>query len=1074
MTTFKSKTAQAVVGLVTALFVLVGASTASAAYNFTTNLSMGMTSSAVTELQKVLNMSADTQVSATGAGSPGAESMYFGAKTKAAVIAFQNKYASAILAPVGLTAGTGFVGASTRAQLNIISAGGTTPPSGNLPVGCTSTSGFSPVTGLPCNGGSNTQTGPVTVSLASSNPASNTLVETQATADLAHFTFSGAGTVTSLEFQKLGISADTTLSNVYLYEGGMRLTDSASVITGGLIRFSNPSGLFMVNGSRTISVRADIADTTSGQTVGIRLNNFMVVGGTAVTNASVSGNMFSIADNAGISSVVIDGNTVATPSVDPGTSNYTIWNASVSVSNRAVWLKGANFRVIGSAESGALQNARLVVDGLAVGSAVASVATNGTVSFDLMSAPLSLSTGAHTIEVRADVVGGANRSFYVSLQNAGDLMLTDSQFYVNVSLTNSGTNNTAGTFSMNNSGTITINSGTLSLSKDTTFSASTVTSGASNVVLSRYNLRAYGEAVKVMQVKVDIDLGTGTEGLNDITLYANGAPIGTSQDSADEDDQLTFNLGSSLIVPAGSVVTLEVRGNTIDTASASYTGTITTQVTIPASQAQGMTSYALYPTLAMSSATTVVTAGAASVTFAASNAVTDQAIASNASNVRIGSFVIQAGSNEGVRVTNIQTELDGAATAEVTDFTNLRLSSNGGLLVGGANPSPQNPSSSNNFSVDFTVAAGQSKIVDVYADVTGATDGEKIIMQLTLTARGATSNVSITAGVSDIDGQTMTVGSGALDTVTVVSSTATSAHYIIGGTNAESIIRYNAKATNGPVTIQELTFTLGGTANAIVSLSVVGTTGGSACSAQVSSTTVTITGCNIPVPYTLGGTDLIVTPTYNTVGVNFASDSTATVDLTDIEYTNGSTTVDADLDGAVDADNLADTAASNAMHLVATLPTLTLTSTNTILADGEKKVGSVTIFASAGGNINLETLPITVTVGGGAMIDGLATTDVIVLKEGNTTIATSDDIAADSASEAAVVTFDNDEIVSAGSSRTFDIYVTFNTVTGDNDSASISLAPSSDFTFDDINGGGADLVGTYILNYPTNSVTISD
>lgn len=57
MTNIKSKTAKVVAGLVTALFVLVGAQSA-AAYEFTSNLSMGMTSPAVMELQKVLNMSA--------------------------------------------------------------------------------------------------------------------------------------------------------------------------------------------------------------------------------------------------------------------------------------------------------------------------------------------------------------------------------------------------------------------------------------------------------------------------------------------------------------------------------------------------------------------------------------------------------------------------------------------------------------------------------------------------------------------------------------------------------------------------------------------------------------------------------------------------------------------------------------------------------------------------------------------------------------------------------------------------------------------------------------------------------
>jgi hypothetical protein len=96
-----------------------GGSTVSWCYSFNTNLSIGMSGSAVTALQTALQKDGES-VSVNGT---------FDDQTAAAVTGFQEKYATAILAPNGLTNGTGYAGVSTRAELNsLFGCNGVVPP----------------------------------------------------------------------------------------------------------------------------------------------------------------------------------------------------------------------------------------------------------------------------------------------------------------------------------------------------------------------------------------------------------------------------------------------------------------------------------------------------------------------------------------------------------------------------------------------------------------------------------------------------------------------------------------------------------------------------------------------------------------------------------------------------------------------------------------------------------------------------------------------------------------------------------------------------------------------------------
>lgn len=362
--------------------------------------------------------------------------------------------------------------------------------------------------------------GNVTASLAYDTPAAQTIaisstVKTVAT--LAKFTFNGSGTVTQLVVKRTGVSADTDLSNVFLFNGDTRLTDAASVGGTSLITFNNPTGLFTVNGSMTVSVVAEIpAGTTAGKTIGAQLTSFTVANGSAAS-VSVSGNLMTTATASDLAYADFGTVTPTGGSYEPA-NDVEVFRSSVTINNRDMKLSRMIIRNIGSAQQADIKNFRLRVDGTQV-AVNQMMDSNGYVYFSF--SPATLKAGTRIVSVLADVVGGSSRNFQFQIRSASDVNFMDVQYG-----TNTASNDT---YPVGSASSNSITSGSLTIQKATDSPSGNVTDGTSDVTLAKYTITAYGEPMKIETLYVGATSSDATVGsLRNGRILINGVQYGST------------------------------------------------------------------------------------------------------------------------------------------------------------------------------------------------------------------------------------------------------------------------------------------------------------------------------------------------------------------------------------------------------------------------------------------------------------------------------------------------------------------------------------------------------------------
>ncbi|MEK7538556.1 MAG: hypothetical protein AAB552_01815 [Patescibacteria group bacterium] len=834
------------------------ASAMAATITFTTSLKQGSTGMDVKNLQMVLNMSSDTQVSTVGAGSPGNETSTFGPATKKAVMKFQEKYASEILAPVGLTSGTGFVGPSTRSKLNMVAAGGVSTGSTSTIPGCTSTAGFSPTTGQSCAGAVVTQppaagttttcttvgsvttctttsgtsvSGGLTVS-APAQPGNGLAVESAARVPFTKVTLTAGAsdvTVNGITVERTGAASDSVFSGVVLVDEDGTQLDIAK--TFGSTHQATVGGTFTVKAgtSKTLTIGGNIAADLSsyaGQVASISVVS-VNTSGTVSGALPISGAMHTANSTLTIGTAVgstssYDPGTTASKAI--GTTGYKFTGVRVTAgSAEDVRLKATRFYQAGSAGSGDLSNVKIYVDGTAYDTTVSADGKYYSANFG---SGIVIAKGlGKDIWIAGDITGSgsAARTVDFDIQKNTDVYVVGETY--GYGIIGSGTITTS-TPSLNGYA-LTINAGSVtSVNKALSVGAQNVAVNVANQVLGGYEVDLKGEPISVQSHVFTIasTTGSGTGLLTSVSLYnVNGAIVAGPVDAVFVDattqtvtftDTVTYPIGKSIYTLKGKVASAIGNG-----------GTYIVKTT-PSSQWTSVTGQTTGNTISLSSLSTQVVMNTMTVRGAAlgvsvSTQPPAQTVITGSQGFTFANVLLDASqSGEDVRFSSIPLAMT-FATMVVSEATSCQLFDGTTALNTGSNV--VNPSGASDADTTFTfdqslvVTKGTVKTLALKCNVASSVSADDTLSwginaAPTIAVTGVTSGNDVTETVTASAGQTMTVA--ATGSYTVTSDAALLYKAVQAGTTGVELakLRFTAGSSEN-ISLKQIALELGNTSS---------------------------------------------------------------------------------------------------------------------------------------------------------------------------------------------------------------------------------------------------------------------
>lgn len=623
----------------------------------------------------------------------------------------------------------------------------------------------------------------VTVALASDTPVAMTVPDGTIYNPLLKFNVTasadGDAQLTGVTITRGGFIANTNVTGVSVWDqNGMRHGSILTALTSdgmGTISFTGEPIVIPAGQTRSVTVAANISGDANSATV-----NFSVAGSAhlAFTNSPsvngvfpIMGNTMSVVDgSSSVGAVQVD----AQPSVGNGAStdagNLEVGNAQMEVakfnfsetsSREDIQVRQLTFYVEGDINE-ATDLANFTVygpDGVALGSAARATNRYVTVNF---TSPYTIPQGQNrNLTVKVDATGGANRWFRLQLQNDYDVLVRGVTTGANVLPVDGDGGSWTSEVSAN--GYFKMKQGELTIVRNSASPTGNLTLGATNVELARFDITANGENLELQKFALATSkffVFTGNLSIVDMngTVYYTGtANATTTYNTSGLTTQTSFSNYISLT--AGQTKTLKVMGNVN---SNSYASGQTIQITLGNFYARRLNSLDYTNVATGGQAANGLNIGTSSLTITKHATPSDpNSIAPGTQDATFATFVVsnQAAGSEDVRLNSVNVTINGNQyTSAATQMTNLKLWDLSGttpVQLGSTRSSVA--STSNSFSINWTIPANQSKVLGVSATFNSSIPSGAIyyatLADGNVVGTGLSSNNSYDAPAADTNGQ---------------------------------------------------------------------------------------------------------------------------------------------------------------------------------------------------------------------------------------------------------------------------------------------------------------------------------